>query len=191
MDERGNIVLRRRFSRTQLTIYTSKLDTCLFGFLLCLMVGASIGTCQALPWGRLSSSAVLFEGAESLPSSHRPDLYTFRVRYLANAVDLQSVPKGRFVSLAKHIHIFNNSADMEKVRYGRILHLPQVNILDEDYLGLRRFIVCPDSCLPMGFSPGQNFLAMASLMIVTGKAVRMSESAMSRQRCRGAPGEAK
>jgi hypothetical protein len=30
----------------------------LFGYLLCLMVGASIGTCQALPRGGLSSGAV-------------------------------------------------------------------------------------------------------------------------------------
>jgi transposase len=35
MDERGNIVLRRRFSRTQLAIYTSKLDACLIGMEAC------------------------------------------------------------------------------------------------------------------------------------------------------------
>jgi hypothetical protein len=35
MDERGNVVLRRRFSRTQLITYISKLDTCLIGMEAC------------------------------------------------------------------------------------------------------------------------------------------------------------
>ena len=35
MDERGNVVLRRRFSRTQLITHISKLDTCLIGMEAC------------------------------------------------------------------------------------------------------------------------------------------------------------
>jgi transposase len=35
MDERGNVLLRRRFSRTQLITYISKLDTCLIGMEAC------------------------------------------------------------------------------------------------------------------------------------------------------------
>ena len=35
MDERGDVLLRRRFSRTQLITYISKLDTCLIGMEAC------------------------------------------------------------------------------------------------------------------------------------------------------------
>ncbi len=109
------------------------------------MVGAQIGSCQALLRGGLSSGAVLLGGAATLPPSPRPDPYTFRIGDRENSVDFQSVPKSRRVALAKHVLIFNNSADMEEIRYRRILYAAHVLTLDENHLDICGWVVRPDN----------------------------------------------
>lgn len=48
-----------RYKVTHLPGFLGSVLICLFGLLLCLTVGAQIGTCQALPRARLSSGVVL------------------------------------------------------------------------------------------------------------------------------------
>jgi len=92
------------------------------------MVGAAVGSCQALPRGGLSSGKVLCGKSVSSPPGERPDFYAVGIRNRMDPIDLQPKAKSRFVALAKDILIFDKPAEMEIIRNWRILKTPQINI---------------------------------------------------------------